>query len=333
MFRIIKSIFISISILLLIQQCSLSNGFASIRSGPSSYARVLNFHNQHVRLMMAEPQQQQGSDQDESTDGEIKASASESSGRSKRRRITTSSFKRLRSRLISLVNRKNKKSPAPPTDTVATEEIPSNSNATTAAQIMDGNYFSAYIHMDAEEAPSAEEEVILSNRQSTAGKDVDLSGTWRPIVTSDFKKEYDSYLLNCSESFMFRKAVVNGIGYQRETIRQLDDGITLEITATNPAGNWKRTLVASDESQPLNTTITDPDGDEVVVEAWWEENGTAHKSLLRGKPRVQGGAFETVRYLESNDVLVCESSFVPNPEIEKFKYGFVTWKFQRKKSK
>ena len=332
MFRIIKSIFISISILLLSQQCSLSNGFASIRSGPSSYARVLNFHNQHVRLMMAEPQQQQGSDQDESTDGEIKASAS-SSGRSKRRRIT-SSFKRMRSRLISLVNRKNKKSSAPPTDSVTTEEIPSNSNTTTAAQIMDGNYFSAYIHMDAEEAPSAEEQMILSNRQSISGKDVDLSGTWRPIVTPEFKKEYDSYLLNCSESFMFRKAVVNGIGYQRETIRQLDDGITLEITANNPAGNWKRTLVASDKSQPLNTTITDPDGDQVVVEAWWEENGTSHKSLLRGKPRVQGGVFETVRYLESNDVLVCESSFVPNPDnLSKFKYGFVTWKFQRERSK
>ena len=77
-------------------------------------------------------------------------------------------------------------------------------------------------------------------------------------------------------------------------------------------------------------TITDPDGDKVQVEAWWEGNGTRHKSLLHGKPRVQGGIFETIRYLESENILVCESAFLPSPTSSpKFKYGRVVWKFQR----
>lgn len=130
---------------------------------------------------------------------------------------------------------------------------------------------------------------------------------------------------------MFRKVVVNGIGYQKETIRQLNDGVNLEIIATNPAGNWNRTLVTSEEENPVNATILDPDGDEVKVEAWWEESGCRHKSILRGKPRVEGGVFETVRYLEGEDVLVCESCFTPAPSSssKKFKYGQVMWKFRR----
>ena len=175
---------------------------------------------------------------------------------------------------------------------------------------------------------------ISSTRQATASPNTDLSGTWAPIVTPSFKSEYDDYLKNCSQSFMFRKVIVNGIEYQRETIRQLDNGQSLEIIAQNPAGNWNRTLLASDSSNPLNTTIVDPDKDTVNVEAWWEDDGTKHKSLLRGKPRVKGGVFETVRYLdvEDEDVLVCESKFLPS-EFESssssFKYGSVLWKFRR----
>ena len=174
--------------------------------------------------------------------------------------------------------------------------------------------------------------LISSTRQATAS--VDLSGTWSPIVTSSFKSQYDDYLKNCSQSFVFRKVIVNGIEYQRETIRQLNNGQHLEIIAQNPAGNWNRTLFASDSNNPINTTIVDPDKDTVNVEAWWEDNGLRHKSVLRGKPRVNGGVFETVRYLDKEEegVLVCESKFLPS-EFEgsssSFKYGRVLWRFRR----
>ena len=101
--------------------------------------------------------------------------------------------------------------------------------------------------------------IFLSLSRCSLARSVDLSGTWKPIVTSEFKIEYDSYLRNCSQPFMFRKVVVNGIAYQKEVIRQLHDGVHLEIVATNPVGNWNRTLIASGELNPFNVTITDPD--------------------------------------------------------------------------
>jgi hypothetical protein len=174
------------------------------------------------------------------------------------------------------------------------------------------------------------DDATFINRQIKAADNVNLSGTWRPIVSSTFKEEYDEYLKNCSESYMFRKVVVNGIKLQKEIIRQINDGADLEIIATNPVGNWNRTLYASPASNPINTTVVDPDGDSTLVEAWWEEGGTKHKSLLQGKPRVKGGVFETVRYLESDNVLVCNSSFIPSiSSSTNFKYGNIVWKFQR----
>ena len=174
--------------------------------------------------------------------------------------------------------------------------------------------------------------ISFSTRQATSSPTTDLSGTWTPIATPEFKAEYDAYLKNCSQSFLFRKVVVNGIEYQKEEIRQLDNGERLEIIAMNPAGNWNRTLVASSADNPVNTTIVDPDKDTVDVEAWWEEDGTKHRSILRGKKSVNGGEFVTVRYLdeEEKDVLVCESTFLPpDGPSSAFQYGRVVWKFRR----
>ncbi|KAL3930943.1 MAG: hypothetical protein SGBAC_011538 [Bacillariaceae sp.] len=179
-----------------------------------------------------------------------------------------------------------------------------------------------------------EEEEETDDRSVTAASHVDLSGTWRPIVTPQFKVEYDQYLQNCSQSFMFRKVVVNGISLQKETIHQLEDGTDLQIIASNPAGNWNRTLVASSSKDPANVTMQDPDGDTVQVEAWWENDGKVHKSWLRNKPRLLGGAFETARYLSEEDpnILMCDSIFHPAPDSppsKGFKYGRVMWQFRR----
>ena len=41
-------------------------------------------------------------------------------------------------------------------------------------------------------------------------------------------------------------------------------------------------MVSSKEVTPIHVTITDPDGDKVGVEAWWnKESGTRYNSLLR----------------------------------------------------
>ena len=191
-----------------------------------------------------------------------------------------------------------------------------------------------YDHLSGDLEGEGDEEETLDERESvrsaTARNGVDLTGTWTPVVTEVFKSQYDAYLKNCSETYFFRQVVVNGIGYQEETIRQLDGGKSLEITATNPVGDWNRTLVASPEDAPLQVAIIDPDKDECLVEAYWIDSGTRHKSLLKGKPRVKGGVFETIRYLDGGDNLVCESYFHPSPNAPaKFKPAHVVWNFTR----
>mmetsp|Transcript_16929 Transcript_16929/g.24476 ORF Transcript_16929/g.24476 Transcript_16929/m.24476 type:complete len:188 (-) Transcript_16929:61-624(-) len=185
--------------------------------------------------------------------------------------------------------------------------------------------------------PSPSDEIMLPPRWAFANNATNLSGMWKPIITQKFKTVYDEYLQNCSQSFVFRKLVLNVLGLTSDKIEH--NGQELTITGINPAGTWERTLVSSgftEESakddgdfEPIFTQIVDPDDDVVQVESWWEENGTKHRSILRGKPRVNGGEFETIRYLAGEN-LVCESYFHPHPStLKQFRPGFVKWTYQR----
>jgi hypothetical protein len=189
-----------------------------------------------------------------------------------------------------------------------------------------------------ETSPEKNDSLLLGPRWAVAAPTTDLSGVWKPIVTPAFKKEYDEYMQSCGEGIFLRKAMVSVIGLAREVIDQRNDGRELSITGTTPIGNWKRVLVASgaekgknhgNNFEPVYTQFKDPDGDMVQVEAWWENDGSVHKSWLRNKPRVMGGEFESTRYLESENILVCESVFHPSPENPKFQPAKVVWRFQR----
>mmetsp|Transcript_12497 Transcript_12497/g.34693 ORF Transcript_12497/g.34693 Transcript_12497/m.34693 type:complete len:338 (-) Transcript_12497:145-1158(-) len=176
----------------------------------------------------------------------------------------------------------------------------------------------------------------------------DLSGHWKPIITPAFLRDYDVYLQHCGEGILFRKALLTAIKFSKEIYDQRDHGTELSITGTTTIGQgrgWERVLVASgatatnanknsDESfEPIYTTFADPDGDMVSVEAWWENDGRNHKSWLRNKPRVQGGEFETTRYLHPDDpdLLICEAAFHPAPDCgnKKLKESAVKWTFAR----
>lgn len=174
-------------------------------------------------------------------------------------------------------------------------------------------------------------------RWAIAAPTTDLSGSWKPVVTSSFKQQYDTYLECCGEGLVFRKALVSTIGLAKEIYEQRDQGRELIITGSTPIGSWQRILVSSGadadtvDFEPLYSTFKDPDGETVQVEAWWENDGTVHKSWLRNKPRVLGGAFESTRYFlpDDEDVLVCESVFHPPPNNTKFQKGSVEWRFRR----
>ena len=186
---------------------------------------------------------------------------------------------------------------------------------------------------------STELSIDSNARWSVAAPDVDLSGVWKPIITTAFRQEYDRYLQHCGEGIIFRKALLAAIGLGKEVYEQRDGGRTLSITGVSPMGKWERVLLASGMDplaqspgyEPIFTSFRDPDGDTVQVEAWWESAGTVHTSMLRGKPRVQGGTFESRRYLDprDSDILICDSIFHPPTGLAKFKQDRVQWRFQR----
>ena len=202
-------------------------------------------------------------------------------------------------------------------------------------------------------------ESTREDRNAKAADGIDLSGTWKPIVTAEFKKDYGHYLECCGENGLKRQFYMSVVSLTGERLRQYNenDASQLELTGTSPVGEWKRTLIASAPSTrgeyPILTPVRDPDGDTVTVEAWWTNHGTVHESWMRGKPRVEGGSFQSLRYLEpkendkgsdnngsSGDILVCESHFHPaapanadksstNGRLSRFQPGFVKWRFQR----
>ena len=174
---------------------------------------------------------------------------------------------------------------------------------------------------------------VYTGRTATAS--VDLSGVWELVVTDEFKEQYDKYLKLMGLPYIVRSVAVNVIGMTKEEFIQSNNGRILYIKAHNVKGVWERTLTASgpvrdnQQFEPILTPIQTADGEEVLAEAWWEENGTVHHSWLRGGgKRYGGGSFESRRYLQDGgESMVCESIFHPNdPRREK---PTMTWKFRR----
>ena len=261
----------------------------------------------------------------------------------------------------------------------STDETPINGEVAVASEkehvkeAEEGSQVANELDAEKENLTDEEKKKLLpthSTRWAICDPSIDLSGTWKPVASEEFKSDYDRYLTNCGEGVLLRKAFLAAIPIGKEIVQQSQDGKELSITGVTPFTSWKRTLITSgsdyingdtskkqkkqkknnnkdDENEIVNdfnvTTVSfkDPDGDVVNVEAYWIENGTKHKSFLRGKPRVYDGYFESTRYLipgENNnkekDVLICEATFHPpvekaNPT--KFTQDTVTWKFNRVK--
>jgi hypothetical protein len=168
------------------------------------------------------------------------------------------------------------------------------------------------------------------NRTATADASTDLTGRWRLLVTTDFKRQYDQYLALLGQPMLVRSVALSIIGMTTEETRQDEDGRQLWIKGTNPRGAWERVLTAStdhDRDDQKYFAIQTIDNETVLAEAWWENDGTMHNSWLRGVSKYGGGSFESVRYMESPDVLVCESAFHPNDQNREV--ARVTWRFAR----
>jgi hypothetical protein len=184
-------------------------------------------------------------------------------------------------------------------------------------------------------------------RWAVAAEGVDLTGKWLLQDKDNFKQEYDEYLKALGQPSIVRAVALTLIGLTREELIQEDDGRILTINGINPRGIWNRQLVSSgwyptgstsdnNDFDPVFSTIQTADGEDVEAEAWWEEEGTVHKSWLRGGLKYGGGDFESSRYLsEDGNKLICTSIFYPrDPNMKKTaekneKLTQVTWRFRR----
>jgi len=179
------------------------------------------------------------------------------------------------------------------------------------------------------------------DRWAIAAPGVDLSGKWELIVTTDFKKMYDKYLDRLGQPRLVRSVALSGpvIGKTMEEVIQFDLGQSLQIRGKNVRGTWDRTLVASgttkksDVCEPLIVPIQTVDQEMVQSEAWWEDQGKAHVSWMRGVSMYGGGSFYSRRYLEEKEheddetVYACEGFFEFNDP--KKENNELTWRFRR----
>ena len=180
-------------------------------------------------------------------------------------------------------------------------------------------------------------------RWSVSAGTVDLSGEWSLIVNEAFVQEYDIYLKQLGVGKIIRKVACSVIGRTTEIVKQSDNGRKLHLKLSNPKGVWEREILASgypdfntddskqrDDYMHTKSKIKTADGEYVDAEAWWEENGTKHRSLLRRCTKYGGGDFESVRYLmegSTNNELVCKSTFHPTDSSKE--KATLTWRFKR----
>jgi hypothetical protein len=183
------------------------------------------------------------------------------------------------------------------------------------------------------QVPVAEAVAVASDRWAVSASTVDLSGGWECVVTNDFKKQFDKYLSMLGQPGLVRSVALSVIAMTTEEIVQSDNGRSLMVRGRNARGIWERTLVASGATEtekdftPIHAPMKSADNEHVHSESWWENDGSKHRSWIRGVNKYGGGAFESVRYIDENDQLICESTF--HPTDSKKEKAKITWTFKR----
>jgi hypothetical protein len=183
----------------------------------------------------------------------------------------------------------------------------------------------------------SEQAVPKGTRWAVSAPDADLTGKWKILATDDFKSEYDEYLKRLGQPSLVRSVAVSIVDMTSEEIIQSDRGRSVHIKGKNLRGVWNRTLISSgsdfdtehgENENHTQITMVTADKEMVQAESWWEEDGTVHRSWIRGVKKYGGGDFETKRFLTDDDKLVCESKFHAYGGGDKDKAA-IRWTFER----
>lgn len=209
----------------------------------------------------------------------------------------------------------------------------------TSQELLEDDVSTSSLTLKVEEEENELKAISLpkGERWAISSPDVDLSGKWKIVVSEDFKKDYDAYLKNLGQPSLVRSIAVSIVDMTTEEVIQTDNGRSLCIKGKNLRGVWDRTLVASgsdvdsehgENDAHARIPLVTADKENVEAEAWWEQNGTVHRSWLRGIRKYGGGDFESRRYLaDGGTKLICESEF--HPQARDKENAVITWTFER----
>lgn len=187
---------------------------------------------------------------------------------------------------------------------------------------------------------AAESEVVTpvpsGERWACSSQNCNLSGKWSLEIDDDFIQQYDNYLHDLGQPAIVRKVACSIVSFTMEEYHQIEAGRVLKIKGTNPRGVWSRDLISSGSSpessiheseERIESPVRTADGEIVMAEAWWENNGTVHKSWMRGGKKWGGGDFESTRYVDAEGNLICDTTFHPT-DSQRPKSN-IRWKFRK----
>ena len=124
---------------------------------------------------------------------------------------------------------------------------------------------------------------------SRAAARVNLSGRWRPSTTAQDLTDYDQFLQACCSdkiSYWTRQLLSSSsvVSRQEFIVKQLEDGRVLEMVDIHPLASsvWNRTIITNTiPNHSYVNKLKGPQENLVLIEAYWEENGSVHTSSLR----------------------------------------------------
>ncbi len=124
---------------------------------------------------------------------------------------------------------------------------------------------------------------------SRAAARVDLSGRWRPMTSAQDLTDYDQFLKACCSdkiSYWTRQLISSSsvVSRQELIVKQTDGGRILDMVDIHPLASsvWNRTIITKTiTDDPYVNRLKGPQDNQVLIEAYWDENGTVHTSSLR----------------------------------------------------
>jgi hypothetical protein len=168
--------------------------------------------------------------------------------------------------------------------------------------LLTSNKFPAVVDKISSEKPKMTEEAKPVSR----GKPFDFSGSW---LNTRFEGDMEAFMVDIGVGYIGRTAAAAagyGVGNQTQTIKQIGDAISIEVTF--PAAVTQKFQIGNGEQQTLTLN-----GEACDVVPWWSEDG-----VLSLKGRTAKGPMPSVKRYFQGEEMVMEVISMNGLSIKRF---------------